>query len=151
MPNDTDFILIQVTPKVDYQFQAVAREDKGIIGGIDWNKSPITDFKTSQYNSEVNPTPTNEETKSEPRKTDSYNNNNNHKIDQPKMDKNEDVEGAVGLSIELIVIIAVCGVVLLLIVFGIVYKVACAKKSDDDDDDDDDDFEENREKEKLEV
>ena len=41
---------MKVVPKVDYQFQAVAREDKGPIVGIDWNKSPLTDFKTSMHN-----------------------------------------------------------------------------------------------------
>jgi hypothetical protein len=41
---------VKVVPKVDYQFQAVAREDKGPIVGIDWNKSPLTDFKTSMHN-----------------------------------------------------------------------------------------------------
>lgn len=40
-------IPVQVIPKVDYQFQAVAREDKGPIGGVDWNKSPIAEFRTT--------------------------------------------------------------------------------------------------------
>ncbi len=44
---------IKVTPKVMYHFQAVAREDKGAIGGIDWNKSPIVEFKTSVTNRNV--------------------------------------------------------------------------------------------------
>lgn len=37
---------IKVVPMVDYEFQAVAREDKGSIAGVDWNKSPITSFRT---------------------------------------------------------------------------------------------------------
>ena len=41
-----------MTPKITYQFQAVAREDKGVIGGIDWNKSPTVEFKTSTGNRE---------------------------------------------------------------------------------------------------
>ena len=44
---------VKVVAKVDYQFQAVAREDKGPIAGIDWNKSALTDFKTSAHNKEV--------------------------------------------------------------------------------------------------
>jgi len=44
---------MQVTPKAEYQFQAVAREDKGTIGGVDWNKSPLTDFKTSTHNTNI--------------------------------------------------------------------------------------------------
>ena len=47
-----DSIDITVTPKIMYQFQAVAREDKGVIGGIDWNKSPTVEFKTSSTNRE---------------------------------------------------------------------------------------------------
>ena len=41
---------IKVSPRVEYQFQAIAREDKGSIIGVDWNKSDITDFKTSHFN-----------------------------------------------------------------------------------------------------
>ena len=37
---------IKVVPMVDYEFQAVAREDKGSIAGVNWNKSPITAFRT---------------------------------------------------------------------------------------------------------
>ena len=39
---------VEVTPGVMYMFQAVAREDKGVIGGIDWNKSMAVEFKTSR-------------------------------------------------------------------------------------------------------
>ncbi len=56
-PNDYDItdivpkgrysVEVTVVPKVIYQFQAVAREEKGIIGGVDWNKSPTTSFQTS--------------------------------------------------------------------------------------------------------
>ena len=47
-----DSINITVTPKIMYQFQVVAREDKGVIGGINWNKSPTVEFKTSSSNRE---------------------------------------------------------------------------------------------------
>ena len=40
---DIDFL----TPKARYMFQAIAREDKGAIGGVEYNKSPATLFKTS--------------------------------------------------------------------------------------------------------
>ena len=50
---------IKIIPKVDYQFQAVAREDKGSVTGVDWNKSDITDFRTSAYNREVTDEPPN--------------------------------------------------------------------------------------------
>ena len=32
---------------MEYQFQAIAREVKGSVLGVDYNKSDITDFKTS--------------------------------------------------------------------------------------------------------
>ena len=44
---DVDSIDITVMPKIMYKFQAAAREDKGIIGGVNWNKSPAVEFKTS--------------------------------------------------------------------------------------------------------
>ena len=42
-----EFVDIQVTPRIIYQFLAVAREEKGILLGVDWNKSPIVTFSTS--------------------------------------------------------------------------------------------------------
>ena len=50
LPTDADSVAIEVTPKIFYQFQAVAREDKGPVLGIEWNKSPVVEFKTSAYN-----------------------------------------------------------------------------------------------------
>ena len=140
---------IKVAPKVDYEFQAVAREDKGSIAGVDWNKSPIAVFKTSAYNTEVTDKP--------------------EKIDnpvvhvQPSVDPNPQQDGVrkreepdkVALSIELIAIIVVCSVVFLLIVVGVVYKLACAQKSEedieDDEEEDDEDEDDIPEKEKFEA
>ena len=50
--NSTD---IKVTPEIAYKFQAVAQEDKGLIGGIDWNKSPIVEYMTTTLESRQNP------------------------------------------------------------------------------------------------
>ena len=51
----TDFIskqvfyaTIKVIPRVEYTFQVIAREDKGSMLGIDYNKSELTTFKTSR-------------------------------------------------------------------------------------------------------
>ena len=44
---DSNYADIDVVPKTYYQFQAVAREQKGLLGGVDYNKSPVVDFKTS--------------------------------------------------------------------------------------------------------
>ena len=45
--NLVNFTDIEVTPKVPYMFQAIAREDKGAVGGVEYNKSPAVLFKTS--------------------------------------------------------------------------------------------------------
>ena len=57
----TDFIstqvfyaTIKVIPRVQYTFQVIAREDKG-IRGIDYNKSKLSTFKTSRFNSNNQP------------------------------------------------------------------------------------------------
>ena len=47
---------IIITPRVNYVFQVIAREDKGGLLGIDYNKSDQIEFKTSSYNSNVKPT-----------------------------------------------------------------------------------------------
>merc|ERR1719266_1011268 len=47
-----DGVSESVLPNREYAFQAVAREDKGWLGK-DWNKSPITYFKTSRSNPTV--------------------------------------------------------------------------------------------------
>ena len=51
----TDFIskqvfyaTIKVIPRVEYIFQVIAREDKGSVLGVDYNKSELTTFKTSR-------------------------------------------------------------------------------------------------------
>ena len=46
---------VNVTPEIAYKFQAVAREDKGLIGGIIWNKSPIVEYMTTTLESRQNP------------------------------------------------------------------------------------------------
>ena len=58
----TDFIstqvfyaTIKVIPRVEYTFQVIAREDKGAIGGIDYNRSELSTFKTSRFNSNNQP------------------------------------------------------------------------------------------------
>ena len=46
-----NFTDIEVTPKVPYMFQAIAREDKGAVGGVEYNKSPAILFQTSSSDS----------------------------------------------------------------------------------------------------
>eukprot|EP00092_Neocalanus_flemingeri_P021702 GFUD01023540.1.p1 GENE.GFUD01023540.1~~GFUD01023540.1.p1 ORF type:complete len:268 (-),score=74.64 GFUD01023540.1:180-983(-) len=52
--NQFTYIVTDLVPNQDYVFQAVAREDKGILGK-DWNKSPKAYFRTSKNNPTVLP------------------------------------------------------------------------------------------------
>lgn len=45
--NTVNFTDIEVKPMAPYMFQVIAREDKGAIGGVEYNKSPAILFKTS--------------------------------------------------------------------------------------------------------
>ncbi len=169
MSNDKNFVEVSVTPKVDYQFQAVAREDKGIIGGIDWNKSPITDFKTSQFNTEVGPSDI-PSSPFDPKGGKQEIKNRDYKYTEgavyPPVNEGGDSaseadtvtstkeggEGVAGLSVELIAIIVVCGIVTLLIIVGIIYRLSCHNKNnvaDDDEDEEDDGGDLDLEKESL--
>jgi len=157
---------LKITPKVQYVYQVIAREDKGSFAGIDYNKSKQTEFKTSAYNNNVRPTPkTPPKAPSPPsggQATESV--ASNDKGGSPASQQQEVIvireesepESDIllaGLSVELIAIIIVCSVVLLLILVGLIYKLACAKKPEDidDEDDDDEDDEDHFEKERLDV
>jgi len=48
------FIVTDLVPNQDYVFQAIAREDKGILGK-EWNRSDKTYFRTTSYNPTVTP------------------------------------------------------------------------------------------------
>jgi len=150
LKTDKFSIDIEVTPRVLYRFQAVAREDKGAILGIDWNRSPERDFKTSQHNKEVEPT-----SSAATEDDDNYQLNAADKdIITPNVVENQDQNPIFTLTVWKIGIIVVCGVVFLLIIVGVVYKFACSKKSEDSDieeDDEDEDDDEFLEKEKFEA
>ena len=45
--SNADFLDIQVEPNTLYKIQLIAREDKG-IGGIEYNKARIIDFKSAR-------------------------------------------------------------------------------------------------------
>lgn len=122
---------IIVVPKVKYMFQAVAREEKGIIGGVDWNKSPTATFLTSTANrastSARTPRPRQKSDKSAVMSK------------YPEVDDDDaqglDEGGVLGLSIEIFVIIVVAVLLLCLIIVGILYRLLCGKSDDMDDED----------------
>ena len=145
-----------------YEFQAVAREDKGLIGGIDWNKSPSAEFKTSQHQKNVDkisnviPVITQNDVKKPAEITADIINTDQPSKPVPNEVIKKDTTSeskSLKINLELICIIAVCGVVLVLILIGIMYKLACAKKSSECEvyDDEEEDDEDADEKEKLEV
>lgn len=130
-PNTANHIDVKVTPKLDYQFQAVAREDKGYMIGIDYNKSPVTDFRTSLHNKEVAPS-------LPPQQQENVENGKSQVMAAPStISQRINEEEATVLTVELIAIIIVCGVVLLLVVVGVIYKFTCGKSSHVDEDDED--------------
>jgi hypothetical protein len=150
-------IKIQVVPKVDYQFQAVAREDKGPIVGIDWNKSPLTDFKTSVHNKEVNKipdpiitNPTDASLTSSEGGSSSQGIIPTAAVVESHQEK-EPTGSILPMSIEVLAIIIVCGVAVLLIFIGVVYKLFCGKRGDDIDEEScaEDDEHDEAEKERL--
>ena len=147
---------IIITPKVNYVFQVIAREDKGGLLGIDYNKSDQREFKTSAYNSNVKPTTP--KPAREPAVVPKATGTENGNIELPDTEevvREENGKLLAGFNIELIAIIIVCSIVLLLILVGLVYKLTCAKKTEDIDDDDDedehDDDGDDFEKERLDV
>jgi hypothetical protein len=137
--NTINSIDVKVVPKITYQFQAVAREDKGPIGGIDWNKSPIVEFVTSSVNREVPKIPVDSTGNGDEVPADGY-------VDNPEyVEEGADREIKVaGMSIEILVVVVIVGLLCLLISIGVIYKLACGKKKvydEDDEDDDNDDLE----------
>ncbi len=133
-----------MAPKVTYQYQAVAREEKGVIGGVDWNKSPSVSFKTS--------------TKAEKIRIDddrggraSLSGPEEAAVSAATNSSPTATSGKFfGLGLELFVAAVVAGVILVCVLFGIVYRLACGGKSvDDDDDEEEEDDDDSEEKEDL--
>ena len=54
LPKHVFFISVKVIPRVEYTFEVIAREDKGILG-VDYNRAEKIKFKTSKYNTDVKP------------------------------------------------------------------------------------------------
>ena len=149
VPTSQFSIVLEVVPKVEYTFQAIAREDKGSVAGIEYNRSPDVDFKTSRVNAVIEPVvpdPAFETPVVSPPGDDLG------KATPTNAIVLQDEDQGLGLSVEMIAIIIVCCVVLVLIIVGIIYKMACGKKVEElDEEDDDEDDEDSFEKEKLDV
>ena len=162
-----------MVPKIEYQFQAVAREDKGPIVGIDWNKSPLTDFKTSVHNKEVSrnpppveppiiPVPTSSSIQSsvDRDKASTTNQASAAAVPTSETSTKESSESILPMSIEVLAIVVVVGVAVLLVFVGVAYRLFCAKSGpvdeescagDDHDDEEDDDESDQEEREQLDT
>ena len=153
--NEADSVRIELTPKVKYVFQAVAREDKGLVGGVDWNKSPTVEFRTTSkaysnlsvknYEERVN------------RGGGGISSTESTPVDSVSEESSK-FEGkkVLGFKIEFFIGIVVGALLFILAAVGICYK--CAKRGkkkkfdleDQDEDDDEEDVDEGIEEEECE-
>ena len=115
----------QVIPKVPYQFQVVAREDKGPVLGVDYTKSQMIEFKTSSLNHESDYVPPKD---SEVVVTPAP------QPEGPTTASPLEERGQQGvvfngsLTIELLAVIVVGNFIGLIIIVGIVYRCICGFK-----------------------
>merc|ERR1712018_468637 len=134
-----------------YVFEVIAREDKGAIAGVDYNRAENVEFKTSMKNVDVT---IEDDLPIIPTKiTNPVQDSSSISVSENTGEPSKESKSLPSLpfNIEIICIIAVCGVVAILIAIGIVYKLTCNKKSsadleeyddeDDEDDEEDDDVE----------
>lgn len=141
VPTDQNYVDIEVIPKVPYMFQVIAREDKGPVLGVDYNKSDRIEFKTSSLRPETNYKPPAE---TDPRLVTKKPPVERHPVNDATPQEERGTPGVVlngALTVELLAIIVVCGFILAIIVVGIVYKCFRSNKgagySDPDDTADD--------------
>ena len=127
IPTDQDSVNITVIPKIFYDYQAVAREDKGVVGGVDWNKSPAVEFRTRSNGNQV------------------LTSENAAEIDAQLSDTGtnpyEKRAEVLGLSVELFITIVVIGLIVVLVFIGLCYRLLRGKQKMFDDDDSEDDEE----------
>jgi len=122
VPTQVSYEDIEISPKVIYLYQVIAREDKGMILGVDYNKAKPVEFRTSSFNKEIS--------------SDDSNipggiiNTNNHGRSQPTYNPkiNDKAINVMGLTIETLVIIIVVGLILISVIIWLAYKFACGGK-----------------------
>jgi len=120
LPTDVFSTTIKVIPRVLYTIEVIAREDKGLIMGVDYNRSPKTKFQTSRYNDNVTPD-INVLPPPKEKKRDEKQPMVNPAVSNNIRDQNPDPDTF--LSTEMIALICACIVVGSMIVIGFVYKV----------------------------
>ena len=126
----SDYVDLKVTPKIEHMFEVIAREDKGAVLGIEYNRATLVKFKTSSYNRNKPPPDTGS--------TNLSNGLEGNGIKNEDKDVLGTVRTVIGLSIEILVIVIVLGLILLLIIIGLAYKFCCRSKSSTYDEDDED-------------
>jgi len=133
--SDVNFVEVVVSPKVPYNFQAVAREDKGPIRGVDWNKSPIVKFRTSRLNEQVEdeppPAPETDLVTHPPYPLPSS-------TPSPLQERGQKGVVIANITVEVLAIILVCGFIVILLFIGLIYKCFRRKSIYDSTEQDDD-------------
>ena len=112
IPKDVDYVDIEVTPKLIYQFQAVAREDKGSVGGVDWNKSPTVDFRTVSQEYRLS------------QLAEDGSGGSSTSSGAPRRVR----ASILGLSLEVFVGLVVISLIAILIIVGLIYRFCCSQK-----------------------
>jgi len=122
------YIVMDLVPMVDYTFQVIAREEKGILG-VDYNRSPKTVFRTRSTNPTVkrnDPLPVTAVTHEVAREDEDV-------AVEPVYDKDQAEKQVVDtMSLELLVGIAIGVLVCVVIFAGIIYN--CSKRKNEDKD-----------------
>ncbi len=130
-----------------YQFQAVAREEKGPVSGVDWNKSLPTTFATSSSAAEISDTSFEDASETDEVAQEETN------IGKVSRTKDDAPVRVLGLRIEMFFVVVLAVLILLLITAGTIHRLYSSRKKDstedsemssDDDDEDLDDDEEAR-------
>merc|ERR1719350_1668612 len=103
-----------------------------MILGVDYNKSKTTKWRTSSYHRDKNP--------GSSKPFEEFNDGEHviHSGNDPVLTDHEIRDAIAPLTIETLVIVIVAGLIFVLIVIGIMYKLCCRNKSTDYDDEDDD-------------
>jgi len=118
----SNYIDVEVKPKIRYVFQVVAREDKGWFLGVDYNRSKRVKFSTSVNREQPLPNPSN--------LNPDVSVGHFNKFEQEEMILNKD-KVAIGISItvEILVVVIFSSLIFLLIIIGFIYQVFCKNMS----------------------
>ncbi len=129
VPKDTHHVDIKVYPRVTYTFQAVAREEKGRVAGVDWNKSKLAHFKTQSERMRQKEWEKTMESLDEEERRELL---SNYALEGGGGGENGDEDDSglqiLGLSLELFIVASILVLLLALVVVGGFYRVTCGRR-----------------------